>query len=196
VRAHSGKDALYRNPIEEVVEFFALRHPGRYKIYNLCSEREYEPQMFAGPVARFPFDDHNPCPLELIGRFCEDVDVWLGAHAENVIAVHCKAGKGRTGLMISCYLIHSRLAADAVEALAMFSKNRTKDGKGVTIPRLVRCPRRRAPPPRRRRPDARTPAAAQPNSLRALLRVDSAARNAARSLPANCARAAVRRPEY
>lgn len=30
---------IYRNPMEEVQNFFLKRHNSRYKVYNLCSER-------------------------------------------------------------------------------------------------------------------------------------------------------------
>jgi protein-tyrosine phosphatase len=46
-----------------------------------------------------------------------------------VIAVHCKAGKGRTGLMICCWLIHSQTCATSREAIELFGKERTKDRK-------------------------------------------------------------------
>ena len=57
-------------------------------------------------VHHYPFDDHtSPC-LDMVHPFCLDARRWLEAHADNVVAVHCKAGKGRTGLMVCCLLIH------------------------------------------------------------------------------------------
>ena len=35
-----GFEGTYRNPLKEVQRFFRERHPGHYKIYNLCEERE------------------------------------------------------------------------------------------------------------------------------------------------------------
>lgn len=109
-----------------------------YRIYNLCSERAYDPAEFCGRAVRFKFDDHNPCLLDLIPAFCEDVDKWLATHDDNVVAIHCKAGKGRTGLMIAAYLVHSGFAPSAMDALQYFGDVRTANGKGVTIPSQMR----------------------------------------------------------
>jgi phosphatidylinositol-3,4,5-trisphosphate 3-phosphatase/dual-specificity protein phosphatase PTEN len=134
----SGREGLFRNPLPEVQRFFESRHAGRYRIYNLCSEKAYDVSDFLGRVARYPFDDHNPCPLPLLGAFCEDVDAWLTAHTDNVVAVHCKAGKGRTGTVIAAYLMHCGFKATSEAALRWFGFARTANGKGVTIASQMR----------------------------------------------------------
>ena len=67
------------------------------QIYNLCSERSYDLEGLFDHVEVFPFDDHNPCALKLIERFCANADAYLAQDPANIVAIHCKAGKGRTG---------------------------------------------------------------------------------------------------
>jgi len=135
-----GNEGLFRNPMEEVQRFFEMRHEGHYKIYDLRAEKgaSYDPAKFGGRVAGYRFFDHNPSPLGLIKDCCEDMHKWLNEHPDNVIAVHCKAGKGRTGLIISAYLVHAGIAPNTTAALRMFGDVRTHDGKGVTIPSQMR----------------------------------------------------------
>lgn len=130
----SGKEGLYRNHIDEVERFFNTRHAGHFRVYNLCCERMYPPERFDGNSRRYPFHDHNACPIELIHAFCEDATAFLAEDAANVVAVHCKAGKGRTGLMCAALLIRLGEQASASDALAFFAGVRTDDGKGVSIP--------------------------------------------------------------
>eukprot|EP01103_Thecamoeba_quadrilineata_P015221 TRINITY_DN4740_c0_g1_i1.p1 TRINITY_DN4740_c0_g1~~TRINITY_DN4740_c0_g1_i1.p1 ORF type:complete len:800 (-),score=97.37 TRINITY_DN4740_c0_g1_i1:154-2364(-) len=120
--------------MSHVQKFLEGLHKDHYRVYNLCSERDYDSGNFANRVARYPFDDHNPPPLDLMEEFCEDAKSWLESDPENVCVVHCKAGKGRTGTMIACLLLHMNKAQYYLEALNKFAKCRSTVDSGVTIP--------------------------------------------------------------
>ncbi|KAL9642615.1 hypothetical protein ABK040_009694 [Willaertia magna] len=138
----SGAEAIYRNPVDDVKNFFQQKHGEHYKIYNLCSERNYDASVFSNRVARYPFDDHNAPYFNLILPFCEDVTNYLLSESSNndnnnqqsVAAIHCKAGKGRTGTMISALMIYTGISKTANEAMELFGRIRCNDSKGVTIP--------------------------------------------------------------
>ena len=130
----SDFEGAYRNDIDDVQRFFDAKHGGHYKFYNLCSERTYPSDRFHGQFVRFPFDDHNPPPLGLFYFFCKDVEAYLAADPANVVAIHCKAGKGRTGVMISAYLMWCGDWPDPDEAMKFYGFARTANQKGVTIP--------------------------------------------------------------
>jgi phosphatidylinositol-3,4,5-trisphosphate 3-phosphatase/dual-specificity protein phosphatase PTEN len=137
----TGRESYWRNPMVEVERFFAKRHPGHFRIYNLCRERDYDaPTRFNGSHRRFPFDDHNaPNDIHLIPNFIRDATGFLKEDDDNVVAIHCKAGKGRTGLMVSCLLMATDpKLREAQAALDYFSDVRTNDSQGVTIPSQMR----------------------------------------------------------
>ena len=124
-----------RNNIKDVVDFFDSRHENLYMIYNLCIEkgRQYDAKHFQGRVQCFPHFDHNPPPIKYFWPFCRSVAFWLEKDPKSVVAVHCKAGKGRTGVMICAYLLY-RFGFSAAASMKFYAKMRTHDGKGVTLP--------------------------------------------------------------
>jgi len=133
-----GSESYYRNPMPEVQRFLEMRHAGKYKVYNLCSERFYDHKKFHNRVVRYPFDDHN-CPnFEDIWTFCDDVESWNNEAEGNTSVIHCKAGKGRTGLMICCWLLYNGSWDKAEEAMQFYAAARTFNQKGVTIPSQIR----------------------------------------------------------
>jgi hypothetical protein len=84
-------------------------------------------------VVTYPFEDHNAPPVQLIVDCCNDVHDWLTKEEKNIVGINCKAGKGRTGLIICCYLMHAGICKNADDAMLFYGTRRTKDGKGVTI---------------------------------------------------------------
>uniref|UniRef100_A0A6B2L3Y8 Phosphatidylinositol-3,4,5-trisphosphate 3-phosphatase n=1 Tax=Arcella intermedia TaxID=1963864 RepID=A0A6B2L3Y8_9EUKA len=131
----SGVEKIYRNNIDDIRGFLNEYHPNTHKVYNLCLERSYPHKFFYKMNYNFPFEDHNVPTLEMIRDFTEDAKNWLDENETNVVAIHCKAGKGRTGLMICSLLISKyvdKITSD--QALSFYAERRTNDNKGVTIP--------------------------------------------------------------
>lgn len=121
----NGFEGLYRNSRSDIINFLKDKHGNMVKVYNLCAEQDYvysldEVSPFS--IQRFPFKDHNVCQsMQTVHQFCLDAALFLsrmemyyktykdidGIPEEQtpVIAVHCKAGKGRTGMMICSLLL-------------------------------------------------------------------------------------------
>ncbi|KAJ4886927.1 PTEN 2 [Raphanus sativus] len=131
-------EGFYRNHMEEVIDFLETQHKGKYKVYNLCSERLYDVSLFEGKVASFPFDDHNCPPIHLITSFCQSAYSWLKEDIENVVAVHCKAGMARTGLMICSLLLYLKFFPTAEECMDFYNQKRCVDAKGLVLPSQIR----------------------------------------------------------
>lgn len=131
-------EGLYRNHMEEVISFLESHHKGKYKVYNLCSERLYDASLFEGKVASCPFDDHNCPPIQLIKSFCQSAYSWLKEDIENVVVVHCKAGMARTGLMICSLLVYLKFFPTAEESIDYYNQKRCFDAKALVLPSQIR----------------------------------------------------------
>ncbi|KAF1807786.1 the Pten tumor suppressor [Mucor lusitanicus] len=132
-----GFEGLYRNPFNQVKKFLDNKHAGHYKVYNLRKEKQYDLSRFEN-AANFPFLDHQAPSFDTLVDFCMDASAWLDKDKENVVVIHCKAGKGRTGTVIAALLLDMGQAKDAQEAIDLYGKYRTKNQRGITIPSQIR----------------------------------------------------------
>ena len=133
----SSIEGIYRNSMEDVKKFFTKRHPNHYKVYNLCDDKKYSSSCFY-KQGYFPFRDHEAPPLNLIRPFCEDAKQFLDEDKDNVVSIHCKAGKGRTGTFICCLLLYMKFFDTADECLLYYGLMRVGTPKGVTVPSQIR----------------------------------------------------------
>ncbi|GAA6025729.1 hypothetical protein JCM11491_000708 [Sporobolomyces phaffii] len=101
----AGVASLYRNKRSDVLRFLEPYAP-HYRIFNLCPlyENSYDPTAIvhkkataAGDVERYPWPDHHPPPLSLFRIMVAGAKEWYEQDERNVIVIHCKAGKGRSG---------------------------------------------------------------------------------------------------
>eukprot|EP00347_Sterkiella_histriomuscorum_P014418 403360940 len=134
----SGIRSIYRNPLDKVLMFFKKFHNNKVKIYNLCDDHFIDTNQLSFSngeikVAYFPMMDHNPCQIQQIFNMLLDILLFLIQDEENMVAIHCKAGKGRTGVAISAYLIFMEACTDGYDGVEFFNSRRTKDGKGLGV---------------------------------------------------------------
>jgi len=125
-----GLEKTFRNPIANVVNFFEAHHPSHYMVYDLCLERSYEKRLFNDRVQTFKFPDHSVPTIAMMLRFCNSVQKWMVRDPRNVIAVHCKGGKGRTGTMICSWLLYRYRESTPADVINHFANMRTNKNLG------------------------------------------------------------------
>lgn len=131
----SKMEKNFRNSMKDTREMLWRRHGSHHvKVFNLRGGYLYNPAKFDNNVIYMDMTDHHPPKLELMAPFCREAYEWLLENPENVIAVHCKAGKGRTGVMICALLIYIQYYSLPREVLDYYSIVRTMNNQGVTIP--------------------------------------------------------------
>jgi hypothetical protein len=130
-----GDHAAYRNDCNVVSRFLSLQHYASFFIFNLCDTcissdgviGNYHPRMFFNQVQRIPFEDHCPPLLVELIQFCREASKWLSRDNTHIVNVHCKGGKGRTGVMIAALLLWSGHRKCALDAMELFAFRRTSN---------------------------------------------------------------------
>ena len=130
-----GLEHIYRNPRGEILRYLDTYHKEHWKLYNFCCEkgRSYDPALFHNRVERYPFKDHNTPLLNTMICYTNSAKEWLDGDIDNVVSMHCKAGKGRAGLMCCILLVRMGVVQSAVDAMALYDKTRVKNNKGLTV---------------------------------------------------------------
>ena len=128
-----------KNAAKRVAEFLAARHGSHFRVYDLTLERAYSANTFTAAVARVAgadavarapvvvrrgFADHHAAPLALLLALLAELAQYHAADARNVAALHCMAGRGRTGLVTCAYLLYTGAAPTAAAALQHFAHTR------------------------------------------------------------------------
>lgn len=129
----SGVEGVYRNHIDDVSRFLEQKHKSHYLVFNL-SGRRYDNSKFNDNVLELGWPDHHSPPLHMLFDVCTSMHSWLNANSDNIVVVHCIAGKGRTGVVISSYLLWSGKQETTRDALDFFAEQRSERAIGVQYP--------------------------------------------------------------
>ena len=99
------------------------------------SEETYDYRRFEDNVLEFKFPGHPAPPLGMLVKICTTLESWLDADHENVVAVHCLTGRGRTSVVVACALAWlGEFEANPVVALRHVAERRKDDVERLTIP--------------------------------------------------------------
>ena len=129
--ASSATQKLYRNDINEVANYMDKNHPSSYYIYNM-SNRAIDNSKFHDQVESYDWEDHHSPSLLVLFQSCHHMFNYMLENPNNVIVVHCNAGKGRTGTSIASFLLYSKLASNFIDAITYYGWKRFETGRGVT----------------------------------------------------------------
>ena len=131
-------ESLYHNSMDDISRFLKEKHGDKYLIYNL-SGIPYKSGKLKDNVIVYPWPDHKAPPLFDIFNIISNAFNYLGMDKQNIICVHCLAGKGRTGTVCCAILLFSKMFKCAQDANDYFSSKRFKKlNKGVQEPSQLR----------------------------------------------------------
>ena len=133
----TGIAKQWRNSKTMLGRFFDEKHKDNYMIWNL-TENAYNSEDFHGRVKHVGFLDHHPPRFNNLLSIVSDIASYIKEDPNHVCAVHCRAGRGRTGLVCSCVLMALGVCSTTQEALEYFATKRSKKMKGSTSPPQIR----------------------------------------------------------
>ena len=80
-------------------------HAQHYMVWNVSgSGPSYDTEIFGGQVVQLRFNGYLCPPLLMLLEACASIHAWLRADPANVVAVHCKSGRGRSAVVLCCAL--------------------------------------------------------------------------------------------
>lgn len=102
--------SLYRMSTSKLVNFLNEKHGSSWHIWNLQEHHEvrYDVNNIGNTgnnVTHIPTPDHKPLPLKTLIRTAEDIITFTASNSSHIALIHCKCGKGRTGSVITAYLM-------------------------------------------------------------------------------------------
>uniref|UniRef100_UPI0037E872CA tensin-1 isoform X2 n=1 Tax=Semicossyphus pulcher TaxID=241346 RepID=UPI0037E872CA len=128
----SVEEQSYANNLREVASMLRSKHGHNYLLFNL-SEKRYDISQLHPKVLDFGWPDHHAPALDKICSICKAMDTWLSADSHNVVVIHNKGNRGRTGVVVAAYMHYSNISASADQALDRFAMKRFYEDKVLPV---------------------------------------------------------------
>ncbi|KAJ8004128.1 hypothetical protein DPEC_G00155560 [Dallia pectoralis] len=128
----SAEERSYASNIKEVASMLVSKHGEHYLLLNL-SERRNDIAKLNHKVLDFGWPDHHAPALDKICSMCKAMDTWLNTDQHNVVVLHNKGNRGRTGVVVAAYMHYSNISASADQALDRFAMRRFYQDKALPV---------------------------------------------------------------
>ncbi|KAF7230106.1 tensin-like [Nothobranchius furzeri] len=127
-----AEERSYINNLKEVATMLQSKHSEHYLVLNL-SERRNDLSKLNPKVLEFGWPDHHAPALDKICSMCKAIDTWLSGDQRNVVLLHNKGNRGRTGVVVAAYMHYSNISASADQALDRFAMRRFYEDKALPV---------------------------------------------------------------
>ncbi|KAL1267446.1 hypothetical protein QQF64_032809, partial [Cirrhinus molitorella] len=126
------EEPSYSANIKEVATMLRSKHGDNYLVFNL-SEKRCDVSKLNPKVLDFGWPDHHAPALDKICSICKAMDTWMNADSHNVVVLHNKGNRGRTGVVVAAYMHYSNISASADQALDRFAMKRFYEDKVLPV---------------------------------------------------------------
>uniref|UniRef100_A0A3B3UPX1 Tensin-2-like n=1 Tax=Poecilia latipinna TaxID=48699 RepID=A0A3B3UPX1_9TELE len=119
------EEQRYRQNLQEVSSMLKSKHQDNKNIYN---KSEHQSSSDA-QVHDYAWPDLHAPPLDRICAICKAMETWLTSDPHNVVVLHCKGNKGKTGVIVAAYMHYSKFSAGADQALTTLAMRKFCEDK-------------------------------------------------------------------
>uniref|UniRef100_A0A3P8SYF9 Tensin 1 n=1 Tax=Amphiprion percula TaxID=161767 RepID=A0A3P8SYF9_AMPPE len=127
-----AEEHSYTTNLKEVATMLRSKHSENYLMLNL-SEWRNDLSKLNHKVLEFGWPDHHAPALDKICSMCKAIDTWLNGDPRNVVVLHNKGNRGRTGVVVAAYMHYSNISASADQALDRFAMRRFYEDKALPV---------------------------------------------------------------
>uniref|UniRef100_UPI0037E90DC4 tensin-1 n=1 Tax=Semicossyphus pulcher TaxID=241346 RepID=UPI0037E90DC4 len=127
-----AEERSYIQHLKEVATMLRSKHGENYLMLNL-SEWKSDLTKLNHKVLEFGWPDHHAPALDKICSMCKAIDTWLNGDPRNVVVLHNKGNRGRTGVVVAAYMHYSNISASADQALDRFAMRRFYEDKALPV---------------------------------------------------------------
>ncbi|XP_071349053.1 tensin-2-like isoform X2 [Trachinotus anak] len=122
------EEPRYRRNLQEVASMLKSKHQDKFLLLNL-SEKRHDITRLNQKVQDYGWPDLHAPPLDRICAICKAMETWLTSDPNNVVVLHCKGNKGKTGVIVAAYMHYSKISAGADQALTTLAMRKFCEDK-------------------------------------------------------------------